>query len=92
MGTVFAFNLDNNFWQSEIPPPRVCLVPPRIVKSVQPLDKLMDPTRIKLACFESQLPFVTGSRMVGECNILLLIFCCAPYTVLFPQRIEGNLR
>ena len=29
--------------------------------------------------------------MVGERNILLLLFCCVPYTVLFPQRIEGNL-
>ena len=29
--------------------------------------------------------------MVGERNILLLLFCCVPYTVLFPKRIEGNL-
>ena len=29
--------------------------------------------------------------MVGESNILLLLFCWVPYTVLFPQRIEGNL-
>ena len=29
--------------------------------------------------------------MFGERNILLLLFCCVPYTVLFPQRIEGNL-
>ena len=29
--------------------------------------------------------------MVGEHNILLLLFCCVPYTVLLPQRIEGNL-
>ena len=45
----------------------------------------------KNACFASQIHFCTGSRMFGERNILLLLFCCVPYTVLFPQRIEGNL-
>ncbi|XP_073250982.1 uncharacterized protein [Porites lutea] len=44
----------------------------------------------KNACFASQIHFCTGSRMVGERNILpLLLFCCVPYTVLFPQRIEA---
>ena len=51
----------------------------------------MDPTRTKMRALHLKFTFVTGSRMVGERNILLLLFCCVPYTVLFPQRIEGDL-
>ena len=55
----------------------------------------MDPTRTKMRASHLKFTFVTGrttgSRMVGQRNILLLLFCCVPYTVLFPHRIEGNL-
>ena len=76
------------WWQSEIPPPTVCLVPPQIVKSVTCLDRSMDPTRTKMRALHLKFTFV----LEAEC-LESAIFCCYFFAVYlircsFPRGLK----